>query len=373
MSLLDYYGAYNGSWLMQQDFPPLQYAVDGLIPEGLTYVVAAPKIGKSWFVLDLAASMSEGMPFLGAIPVDSRPVLYLALEDGPRRTQSRLRNLGIRDLGDNITFVHMVDAEKALPLIAEFMAAHHGQKPVVILDVLGKIKPDKGGNTGAYEHDYRVSGGLKGLADEYEGFVIVVHHNRKASSDDFLEDVSGTQGIAGAADTIIVIRRARTDVEGEMHVTGREVHEGAYMVRFQGGKWTLAGGSLAAASAAFLDGEEKNTLGDQQSAVLDYVNSQSGIVTAETVAAALSDKLTGDDKTKRAGTYLGRLVDAGKIKRPVRGKYQRKETTSIPLDPVESVESVESRTFPQVSIPASIPLDFPPAVESVENEREGGK
>ena len=34
-------------WLLEQEFPPVQYVVDGLIPEGLSLLIAAPKIGKS--------------------------------------------------------------------------------------------------------------------------------------------------------------------------------------------------------------------------------------------------------------------------------------------------------------------------------------
>ena len=40
-------GLRNGSWLDRQDFPPLRYAVPGVIPEGSTLLVGAPKIGKS--------------------------------------------------------------------------------------------------------------------------------------------------------------------------------------------------------------------------------------------------------------------------------------------------------------------------------------
>ena len=71
--------------LMETEFPPLEYVVPNLIPEGLTILVAAPKIGKSWMVLGIAEAASTGGKVFGALGVTKRPVLYLALEDGPRR------------------------------------------------------------------------------------------------------------------------------------------------------------------------------------------------------------------------------------------------------------------------------------------------
>jgi hypothetical protein len=38
-------GLRNGGWLDAQDFPPLRYAIPGLVPEGLSLIVGAPKIG----------------------------------------------------------------------------------------------------------------------------------------------------------------------------------------------------------------------------------------------------------------------------------------------------------------------------------------
>lgn len=360
MSLLEKYEAYNGSWLMQQDFPPTKYIVDGLIPEGLTYIIAAPKIGKSWMVLDLALAATQGTPFLGAIPVEQRPVLYLALEDGPKRIQERARVLGTRDLPESILFAHRAKPEDAVKLMREFMGLYSGQEPLVILDVFGKIKPDKTPSSGAYEHDYRVSAALKEVADDFDGAVVVVHHNRKAGSEDFLEDVSGTQGIAGAADTIIVVRRPRTAAEGELHITSRDAAEGSYAVRFDGGKWTLTGATLAEAAQAFGQQVATKNLGGVMAEILDLVNSRDEPTKPIDVVKALGHLIEGEDeksKAKRAGTYLARLFDSDRIARPGRGLY-----TSV-----ESVESVEKDMNSQVTGPE----DIPQYLDSVEMALEG--
>ena len=56
-------------------------------------LVGPPKKGKSWLVANIGLAVAAGGLALGVIPVTQRPVLYLALEDGHRRLQSRFRRI----------------------------------------------------------------------------------------------------------------------------------------------------------------------------------------------------------------------------------------------------------------------------------------
>lgn len=329
VSLLDTYGAYGGEWLTGQVFRPVEYVVPGLIPEGLSYIIAAPKIGKSWFVLDMAIAAADGGTFLG-FRLKARPVLYLALEDGPRRLQSRGHILGVSTFPESITFVNRTKPADALPMMREFMGRNEGRRPLVVLDTLGKIKPGKSPAAGAYEHDYAVSAGLKDVADDNDGSVVVVHHNRKTESADFLEDVSGTQGIAGAADTILVIRRRRTETEGELHVTSRDADEGSYAVDFTEGRWTLSGVDLTTASSALHQRASEKRLDDDSKAMVAVVHDRSrdGL---STTAAEVSERMgwTDADGKKKVRTYLARLADGGHIDRAARGVYEAPTSTVV--------------------------------------------
>jgi hypothetical protein len=110
----------------------------------------------------------------------------------------------------------------------------------VIVDTLGKVMPPELPGESAYQRDYRVAGRLKQIADDRPGMaLLVLHHDRKASSDDFVDGASGTNGIAGAADTIIVISRPRSESRGLFKVTGRDVVEAEYAVTVEDGNWTL--------------------------------------------------------------------------------------------------------------------------------------
>src|SRR5699024_1661341 len=93
MSDLDLWGRLRpGDWLDAQVFPPLGYAVPGIIPEGFGLLAAPPKAGKSWFALGVLLDVARGARTLGGVDTGpARPVLYMALEDGDRRLQGRAR------------------------------------------------------------------------------------------------------------------------------------------------------------------------------------------------------------------------------------------------------------------------------------------
>ncbi len=69
-----------------QSRPPV---IDGLLYPGTYLFVGAPKVGKSFLMVQLAYHVSMGLPLWG-FPVRQGTVLYLSLEDGDERLQQRL-------------------------------------------------------------------------------------------------------------------------------------------------------------------------------------------------------------------------------------------------------------------------------------------
>jgi hypothetical protein len=309
--------AFTADWLMEQKFPEANYVVDGIIPEGLTMLVAAPKIGKSWMVLGLAVSNSNGDPALGCIATRSAPVLYMALEDGPRRLQGRLKTLGVRTVSRRLTFITQVPKGDMVETIREYMQDHHGENPIVILDTLGKAMPPAFGGETQYDRDYRVLGALKALSDNNPGSaVIVVHHTRKMDGADFLDAVSGTQGIAGAADTVLLLKRSRHEQQASLQVTSRDAAEGEYLLEQAGtGNWILSGGSKVEAARAVQDRKTTDGVGDRMAEVIALVNKYPEGTKAKDVATLLH---LDDVQVRKC---LRRAFDAGRIANPKRGLY----------------------------------------------------
>lgn len=320
-------GAFNSDWLMEQTFPPLEYVVPGLIPEGLTMLTAAPKIGKSWMVLGLGYAAATGALAFGKIRVQQRPVLYLALEDGQRRLQGRLRTIGAQGGHRLLTMMTSIPpGVSPLETIATFLERHADQRPMVVLDTLGKIRGVYTGND-AYQKDYGQMSALKDLVDAWPGTsLIVVHHTKKAEAQDFLDSVSGTQGLAGAADSILVLRRERQSEGAVLHVTSRDAREGEYAVTLTDGSWTLDGSDLAGAAQAAHQREAVAGLGDQMTELVNVVGRYpEGIRRQELLTLMHMEPGTLD-------TYLRRAAEAGRIEKAGRGRYT----------PVRSVRSVSS-------------------------------
>ena len=322
--LLD--GLRTGDWLHAQDFPPVRWTVPGIIPEGSTLFVGPPKIGKSWFLLALGLALALGGRMLG-LRIDQRPVLYLALEDGDRRLQDRCRRLLIREpIPAGFHYMTRCQPGMVLATVAEWLDLHRDQAPVVMLDTLGKVMPQALPGESTYQRDYRVGSALKRLVDDVPGASLVTaHHDRKAESADFIDAVSGSNGLAGSADTIVLLSRPRHDLDGTVQVTGRDVPEGEYAVRYVDGcRWELVGADLAAASQEATQRRAAAGLGDRSVDVLAYVTGHPEGVRARDVEAAL-----GAD----ARRYLARLADAKRIIRAGRGLY-----TPVPTVPMSQTE-----------------------------------
>src|SRR5215831_5345951 len=83
-------GIFTAASLQTMAFPPMRFVLPALVPEGLTLLVSRPKLGKSWLVLDIAIATASGRFTLGDLRPVQGDVLYLALEDGPRRLQRRM-------------------------------------------------------------------------------------------------------------------------------------------------------------------------------------------------------------------------------------------------------------------------------------------
>lgn len=325
MSVLD--RLRTGAWLDQQTFPPLAWAVPGVIPEGFGLLTGPPKAGKSWAALGVCLAVASGGQAFGRIPVGPpRPVLLLALEDGDRRLRGRCRTLLGPDVPIPVDLSYATTATPAevLDLIGEWLAVNGARRPLVVLDTLGRVLPVALPGEGAYQRDYRVGARLKGTVDAHPGAcLLVVHHVRKQAvgdGADWMDSTSGTNGLNGAADFTVNLSRARNDTAGVLRVTGRDVPEGEYAVTCDAGSWRLVGATLAEAAAVAQQARATADLGDRSAEIVAFV------AVAGTATAAEVDASLGMSNARR---YLSRLVDSGRLNRSSRGVYT--PVPSVPL------------------------------------------
>lgn len=232
---------------MAAQFPEPRWAVPNLLCEGLNFLTGPPKLGKSWLSLGMASDISTGQAALGSIPVEPGPVLYCALEDTGRRLQRRRRQM----LTAGGTPSPLLTLETACPpmtaggdaVLIEWIEDHPDAR-LVIIDTFEKMRGTDAPGTSAYSGDYAAATRFKSIADHYGVAFLVVHHIRKQGAEDYLSQVSGTHGLTGAADAILVMERARGEHNGVLHVTGRDVEETDYPMHFDAttGAWSMLDG-----------------------------------------------------------------------------------------------------------------------------------
>jgi hypothetical protein len=208
----------NDSILMKQTFAEPEWLIPGIIPQGLTILAGKPKIGKSWWSLQIASDLSEA----------GTDVLYMGLEDPFRRLQERLELVRGHAQGNgHLTLCGQgifprLDAE-GLQYLREWLIRCPSCK-LIIIDTLAMIKPRARANSNAYEDDTQVMRSIKAIADEFKiGIIVVLHLRKFEDPDDPFANISGTNALGGCADTILVLSRSRQSNDATLFITGREV------------------------------------------------------------------------------------------------------------------------------------------------------
>ena len=208
--------------------------VENLIYPGTYILAGAPKVGKSFFVAQLAYHIATGQK-LWNYEVKQSTVLYLALEDDHRRLQKRMcRMFGVEGTAN----LHFAVTSRKLgegleDQLEEFIDKHPNTR-IIIIDTLQKIR--QGGNdTYSYANDYECVGNLKKFADQKEICLLIVHHTRKQQASDKFDMISGTTGILGCADGAFILQKEkRTDSTATLDIVGRDqCDQKLYLVRNQ--------------------------------------------------------------------------------------------------------------------------------------------
>lgn len=222
----------NAADLQRMVFSDPRWAILNLIPEGLSILAGRPKCGKSIMAMNIALAIAEGGAFFGQ-DVEQGVVIYLALEDTPRRLQTRINRMLANSTApkDLILFTEWPRMDKGGLQLLEETIKKYSNVRLAIIDTLAKIKPrSKGNNANVYDDDYAYTADIKGVADRCTVPIVAIHHQRKMSSDDVFDTVSGSHGLTGAADGILILERKANPPL--LHVTGRDIEQGEYALNF---------------------------------------------------------------------------------------------------------------------------------------------
>ena len=222
--LENYIPAISAAELMDEPFKPAEYVVKGLLPKGLSILGGAPKIGKSWLVLDLCVRVATGKPLWG-MDVQQGTAWYLCLEDTNDRVRQRLACItdeSPKDLQISSSEHGLGTMEDGLDKTIEKFLHKYANTRLIVIDTFQMVRGNSKEPT--YSGDYADAQKLKKLADKYGVAIMLVHHLRKMTDKDPVNKLSGTTGLSGAADTLLILDKStRLEDVATLTCTGRDI------------------------------------------------------------------------------------------------------------------------------------------------------
>lgn len=234
----------DASVLLKTAPEPVRYVIPGWLPDGLTLLVANPKIGKSTLILQVAVALAGGGEFWGS-RVPRGKALMIDLETNERRLRRKLEQAGVTTLPPG-SLMYATDWPRGLVGIDEIANTLDRDPKIrlVVIDTLQRFRDPGAGKQNAYAADYEALGPLQQLCRDRPGLAIVcVHHKRKAATDDPVDSINGSAAIAGAADGIWILSRKGVG-DFTLHVHGRdwEREEDEFRLERSDGSWQLVDG-----------------------------------------------------------------------------------------------------------------------------------
>lgn len=216
--------------LLNTEFEPPRYVVPGYICEGLTVFAGRPKLGKSWAALQIAVAVGTGGVVFGE-RVEQGKVLYLALEDNPRRIKGRLQAQRATAGGVQFEFEWKSLAKEGMADLIQ--AIDEGGYSLVIIDTITRALG------GADQMDQAemnlILGTLQRIALDRRIAIVLVDHHRKtglAGAGDVIDDIMGATSKAGVADAAIGIYRQRGQKDATLKVSGRDIDDKEVILRW---------------------------------------------------------------------------------------------------------------------------------------------
>jgi hypothetical protein len=289
------------------------------LPEGLTLLGGRPKIGKSWQALDIAVGVSEGDKCLGQ-QCEQGDVLALMLEDSDRRLQRRLTQMlgaQLREWPARLTYATSWPRlnEGGVDWMRDWIS--RSPKPrLIVVDILERVRqlvPSKDKDKrSAYSADYEALITLHELATEAMISILVLHHQRKLGADDLIDTLSGTLGLGGAVDSVLILgkehRKGRKDRESDnkfLWGRGRDLEEFSVSVKQnEKGRWDVLG----------LTREAQPT--EERADIISVLASFEGNMSISEIAKACNSDY---DNVKN---LLSKLHAEGQVERVRRGIYR---------------------------------------------------
>ncbi|MFL2813431.1 MAG: AAA family ATPase [Candidatus Puniceispirillales bacterium] len=245
--------------ILSIEYPPQEWLVENILPKGLALLAGPPKLGKSYFVLNLIKKILSS----------DYGVFYFAGEDDFRRIQTRANQLEIMD---ERLLVHagrdapLTDGKSSTISEIENLLDFHPSIKAVFIDTMQLILPriNKPRDYEAWVHDLKP---WADLAQSKNVSILMVHHTRKENNQaDYspYQSILGSQGIIASFDTVMVMSKSKDGNGATLSITGKDVADQEYRLDKKEFGWEVSGS------------ESEASLGQTQDKVFTYIKSNPG-------------------------------------------------------------------------------------------------
>lgn len=203
--------------LLAVEPPPQRYVVEGMLPDPAAVAIAAPgSTGKSFWMMQLAACVTTGVPFMGQAIPEPGAVLMLTAEDDADELSRRLHAIAREYEWDGDRLDPALVGERFYPFslvgkdnrLVKDGERQHGKIQEIIdlaaaipdlrLIILDPVSRFRAGEENSNDDNTRFAEVLEYIRDQAGVTVLVAHHSRKGSSGDSVDDMRGGSALSDA-------------------------------------------------------------------------------------------------------------------------------------------------------------------------------
>lgn len=194
-----------------------------LLYPGAFLIVGRPKVGKSWFLMQLALSAAESRPFLGFQCVTPGEVLVILAEDDDSRVKSRLQHMGYVNFPGNVSFItqqgFMALAKQYAPhmtfeqFLDQYLEGHPGVRYVFVdtetttRQIWNGERERTRDTSRVTETDYSQTRAFDEIALKRKTFIGLVNHAKKRNGEevDIHESINRSNtAFAGCSGSVVL-------------------------------------------------------------------------------------------------------------------------------------------------------------------------
>ena len=299
--------------LQHKEFPEPKWIIPGFLAEGSTILGAKPKIGKSTFAANIALSVSTGGKALGQFDVEKGSAFYISLDDtSERRLKHRIEKM-LPNLGNSwpekfryTTKFPRAD-EGGLDVLRGTVERYPDTR-IIIIDTMHKfLSSRRSAAKNAYEIDTDRLTPIAEFATTAGICILLIHHTTKTKYLDPFDMLSGSIGVQGAVDDLMVMDRDQTGFKLSMR--GRTLEDRTVVLDRDPATYTW-----------FYKGEASEVMAtDHQQTILDTLKESE-----ESMSPSQIKEKTGY-YAKTIKRILAKLCTAGLIEKVGYGQYAYKK------------------------------------------------